>query len=104
MIATRFHAAVADATVEGVVRAAAARGIGIAVLGGGVFCNRLLLEAVSDGLDAAGLRVLVPERVPPNDGGIALGQAAVAARGALRRTLHTFSVGRAGPRGFFSRR
>ena len=44
-----------------------------------MFQNRLLLEAVGTGLARAGLRVLVPERLPPNDGGISFGQAAVAA-------------------------
>jgi hydrogenase maturation protein HypF len=49
------------------------------VLSGGVFQNRRLLEAVAAGLERAGLRALVPERLPVNDGGIAYGQAAVAA-------------------------
>jgi hydrogenase maturation protein HypF len=49
------------------------------VLSGGVFQNRLLLERTAELLTAAGLRTLVPERVPPNDGGIAYGQAAIAA-------------------------
>jgi hydrogenase maturation protein HypF len=52
-------------------------------LSGGVFQNRRLLEGVTVRLRRAGLRVLVPERLPPNDGGIAYGQAsAVAAAGA----------------------
>ena len=49
------------------------------VLSRGVFQNRRLLESVSAGLHAAGLRVLVAQRLPVNDGGIAYGQAAVAA-------------------------
>jgi Hydrogenase maturation factor len=49
------------------------------VLSGGVFQNRLLLERTLALLANAGLRVLVPELLPPNDGGIAYGQAAVAA-------------------------
>jgi len=49
------------------------------VLSGGVFQNRRLLESVSAELHSAGLRVLVPRRLPVNDGGIAFGQAAVAA-------------------------
>ena len=38
-----------------------------------------LLETTAAGLERAGLRVLIPERLPPNDGGISYGQAAVAA-------------------------
>jgi hydrogenase maturation protein HypF len=45
-----------------------------------VFQNQRLLEAAAAGLQAAGLRVLIPERLPMNDGGISFGQAAVAAR------------------------
>jgi hydrogenase maturation protein HypF len=49
------------------------------VLSGGVFQNRLLLEDTAARLERLGLRVLSHERVPPNDGGIAFGQAAIAA-------------------------
>ena len=59
--------------------ASSARGLGTAVLSGGVFLNRRLLETTAGALRAAGLRVLVPERLPPGDGGIAYGQAVVAA-------------------------
>jgi hydrogenase maturation protein HypF len=79
VIASRFHAAVARATVQACTRLAAAHGTELAVLSGGVFQNRRLLESVSSGLVAEGLRVLVPERLPANDGGIAYGQAVVAA-------------------------
>jgi hydrogenase maturation protein HypF len=58
---------------------AAGHGTARVVLSGGVFQNRRLLESVSAGLEAAGLRVLVAQRLPVNDGGIAYGQAAVAA-------------------------
>ncbi len=74
-MAARFHAAVAAATAEAILRTQVA----VAVLSGGVFQNRTLLAAVRGRLTDAGLRVLVGERVPPNDGGIAYGQAAVAA-------------------------
>jgi hydrogenase maturation protein HypF len=49
------------------------------VLSGGVFQNRLLLARTGDLLERAGLRVLHPERLPANDGGIAYGQAAISA-------------------------
>jgi hydrogenase maturation protein HypF len=55
------------------------RGLDTAVLSGGVFVNRRLLERAAAALRRTGLRVLVPERLPPGDGGIAFGQAAVAA-------------------------
>ncbi len=78
-IATRFHGAIADATVESCVRVATARSTETVVLSGGVFQNRRLLEAVRAGLERAGLRVLVPELLPAGDGGVSFGQAAVAA-------------------------
>ena len=49
-------------------------------LTGGVFQNVRLTEIVEDELMRAGLRVLVHERIPPNDGGVSVGQAAIAAR------------------------
>ncbi len=84
-ISRRFHAAVADATVEILARCAEASGTSVAVLAGGVFQNRLLLELTAPALEARGLRVLLPERLPPNDGAIAYGQAAVAAARGLPR-------------------
>ncbi len=78
-IAARFHAGVARATVDLCVTLASAHRVDRVVLSGGVFQNRRLLESVSAGLHAAGLRVLVAQRLPVNDGGIAYGQAAVAA-------------------------
>jgi hydrogenase maturation protein HypF len=78
-VAARFHAAVAGATVEACTRAASEHGVGQVVLSGGVFQNRRLLSAVATGLRETGLRVLMPERLPCNDGGIAYGQVAVAA-------------------------
>jgi hydrogenase maturation protein HypF len=79
VIATRFHRAVAGATAQACAAAAAAGGTELVVLSGGVFQNRLLLDDAARRLEQLGLRVLVPERVPPNDGGISYGQAAVAA-------------------------
>ena len=56
------------------------------MLSGGVFQNRVLLERTAARLAAAGLRVLVPRRLPANDGGIAFGQAAIAAAGGAAST------------------
>jgi hydrogenase maturation protein HypF len=79
LVSARFHNTLARATAAACMRIAEARGLGIVVLSGGVFQNRLLLERTGEVLDRAGLRVLTPERLPPNDGGISYGQAAVAA-------------------------
>ncbi|MGN6392383.1 MAG: carbamoyltransferase HypF, partial [Gemmatimonadales bacterium] len=76
VMAARVHNAIAGATTEAVARLAESCGTQLAVLSGGVFQNRRLLERTRECLSAAGLRVLTPERVPPNDAGIAYGQAA----------------------------
>jgi hydrogenase maturation protein HypF len=83
-ISARFHAALADATAAALVRIAAYERTDVVVLSGGVFQNRRLLDGVTARLAGTGLRVLVPERLPPNDGAIAYGQAAVAAAIAAR--------------------
>jgi hydrogenase maturation protein HypF len=80
VVAARFHHALADASAGACAAAAGELGIETAVLSGGAFQNQRLLGRTATGLRAAGLRVLVPERVPANDGGVAYGQAAVAAR------------------------
>jgi len=74
-VAARFHEGLARATAEACASTAEAT----AVLSGGVFQNRVLLERTTAHLEAAGLRVLRPLALPPNDGGISYGQAAVAA-------------------------
>jgi hydrogenase maturation protein HypF len=79
VVSARFHHAVAAATARACAAAAADAGVERVVLSGGVFQNRLLLEDTATRLRALGLRVLVPERLPPNDGAISYGQAAIAA-------------------------
>ncbi len=85
VVSARFHDTVAEATAAACARAASARGLDTVVLSGGVFLNRRLLERTVAALRRPGLRVLVPERLPPGDGGIAYGQAAVAAARMARR-------------------
>ncbi|MFU8852828.1 carbamoyltransferase HypF [Micromonospora sp. SL1-18] len=78
-IAARFHHGLADAVVRAAAAVRVRTGLTDVALSGGVFQNVLLLERVVGGLEAAAFRPLVHSRVPPNDGGVSLGQAVVAA-------------------------
>jgi hydrogenase maturation protein HypF len=78
-VAARFHNGVAGALVRGCDRVREATGLAAVALSGGVFQNLLLLRRAATALEVGGFRVLLHSRVPPNDGGISLGQAAVAA-------------------------
>lgn len=80
-LAWLFHDAVAEGLARAALAIAEGRGLDTVGLSGGVFCNLLLTRGVRARLTSAGLRVLTHREVPPNDGGIALGQAAVAAAG-----------------------
>ncbi len=75
-----FHAGLADGLVDWVAQAAAAQGIDIVAGAGGCWLNALLAARVRRGLAARGIRLLEARQVPPNDGGLALGQAWVAQR------------------------
>jgi hydrogenase maturation protein HypF len=75
VVSARFHNGLATATAAACER----QGCATVVLSGGVFQNRLLLERTGERLERDGLRVLAPRLLPPNDGGISYGQAAVAA-------------------------
>jgi len=77
-IARRFHTTVAQAALEACLSIARATGLERVVLSGGVFQNRLLTEMVYTGLTKSGLQVFTHRLAPPNDGCIALGQAAIA--------------------------
>ncbi len=70
-IAARFH----NALVGWIVEVAAQAGEKQIVLSGGVFQNRYLTERAAAALESRGFEVHTHQRVPPNDGGIALGQA-----------------------------
>ncbi|MGH8905305.1 MAG: carbamoyltransferase HypF [Egibacteraceae bacterium] len=84
VIAARFHHGVAAAIVQGCLTAKARSGLSTVALSGGVFQNQLLLHRTIAGLEAHGFTVLLHSRVPPNDGGISLGQAAIATATASR--------------------
>ncbi|HET9300403.1 MAG TPA: carbamoyltransferase HypF [Candidatus Polarisedimenticolaceae bacterium] len=74
-MAARFHEGLAD----GILAVAQAVGVGRVALSGGCFQNKRLLEATVARLTAAGFTMVLHRRVPPGDGGVALGQVAVAA-------------------------
>ena len=82
LLAATFHEALGCAAAGVAAEVARTRGIDAVVLTGGVFQNSRLTETVAHALADRGLRVLVHGRVPPNDGGLAIGQAAIAALGA----------------------
>jgi len=77
-VAGRFHNGLADAVADLCAAIGARTGLSTVALSGGVFQNVLLLDRVVGRLRRRGLRVLTHSRVPPNDGGISLGQVAVA--------------------------
>jgi hydrogenase maturation protein HypF len=79
VVAARFHNAFAAAAAATAARVAEAAALSTVALSGGVFQNLLFAERVTTELESRGLTVLVHHRVPCNDGGISLGQAAVAA-------------------------
>src|ERR1700728_2693157 len=74
VIAARFH----NALVNWIVEVATGAGLKQIVLSGGVFQNRYLTESAAAVLESRGYQVHTHQRVPPNDGGIALGQAVMA--------------------------
>ncbi|MFG1360050.1 carbamoyltransferase HypF [Xanthobacter pseudotagetidis] len=78
-IAAAFHEGVATAFADAAADLAQARGLPAVALSGGVMQNAILLEAMQRRLAARGLAVLLSAEAPANDGGLALGQAAVAA-------------------------
>ncbi|BBB91894.1 MAG TPA: carbamoyltransferase HypF [Methylomusa anaerophila] len=78
-LAASFHTTIANAIVEMVQLINSETGIGKVVLSGGVFQNIRLLTEVANLLQEKCLRVYLPWQTPPNDGGLALGQAIIAA-------------------------
>jgi len=78
-LAAGFHAAVVRATAVAVRHCADSAGISVVGLTGGVFANRALLQGLRKSLTKHGYEVLTHRIVPCNDGGLALGQATIAA-------------------------
>jgi hydrogenase maturation protein HypF len=80
LIGARFHSAVVDLVATVARRARAETGLSTVALSGGVFQNALLLTGACRVLRREGFTVLRHRVVPPNDGGLALGQLMIAAR------------------------
>src|SRR6266487_50196 len=78
-IADRFHRSIAELLATACFNAREQTGLHVVVLSGGVFQNQLLLEQLVKRLEEMAFQVYMNRRVPPNDGGISLGQIAVAA-------------------------
>lgn len=77
-IAWRFHLSIARMLLDVCVRIRQQTGLHTVALSGGVFQNRLLLEMLITSLEKEAFQVYINQRVPPNDGGLSLGQAALA--------------------------
>lgn len=77
-LAYRFHEALAEEILAGCEQARKITGCRDAALSGGVFQNTLLLRLTKERLTQAGFTVLLHSLLPPNDGGICVGQAAAA--------------------------
>jgi hydrogenase maturation protein HypF len=89
-LALGFHLALAENLAEAAAAAAQRLGFGELALSGGVYQNRIFLEALGGALKRRGLDGLRGERVPVNDGGISTGQAAAGFL-ALRASAPTWS-------------
>jgi hydrogenase maturation protein HypF len=77
-LAAALHDQLARAWEAAVLEAVAATGVRQVVVSGGVFCNQRLSDRLTARLQGHGLAVLRHEQVPPGDGGLSLGQAAIA--------------------------
>ncbi|MEQ9001791.1 MAG: carbamoyltransferase HypF [Coleofasciculus sp. B1-GNL1-01] len=80
LIAAKFHQGLADAIATMVQQLRPDLISNQVILTGGVFQNRILLTQVRENLERMGMNVLTHSLVPPNDGGLSLGQAVIAAR------------------------
>ena len=83
-IAARFHRTIIAALRELSIQFCRNNDVNSVVLCGGAFQNRLLLETLASDLEQAGFEVLIAQHLPINDGGLSLGQAAIAAATSLQ--------------------
>lgn len=80
VIARRFQSTIVEMIAETCAHVCRESGLREVVLSGGVFSNALLADESRTRLMETGFRVFTHEQVPPNDGGLSLGQLAVASR------------------------
>ena len=90
-IAARFHGGFSEAIATVATQLAQQHDLSRVVLSGGVFQNPVLLSQATQRLQQQGLQVLTPHRIPANDGGLSLGQAAIAAARLMGATAPTDS-------------
>ncbi|MDD5134336.1 MAG: carbamoyltransferase HypF [Phycisphaerae bacterium] len=88
VISAKFHNTLAEALVEVTVKARKATGLNTAATSGGVFCNKYLAEKTIKLLKNKDFKVLFNAEVPSNDGGLSLGQAAIAAAVAGKNIIY----------------
>jgi len=86
LIAARFHNTVVRMIEYGVNKISSNSGIKKVPLSGGIFQNKIITEQTTKRLTQSGLTVYMNDKVPSNDGGIALGQMAIAARKLKKKT------------------
>jgi hydrogenase maturation protein HypF len=86
-ISAKFHNCIADVMVEFAIRGRQMSGLNTVALSGGVFCNRYLANRTIRLLKENNFCVLFNRIAPVNDGSIALGQAAIAAKAVSRGTI-----------------
>ena len=87
-LAGGFHTTLAEAILAGCKVASKQTGVKTVALSGGCFQNLLLLDKTKKMLEACGFNVLIHSLVPPNDGGIALGQAVYGQRWLMAKTKY----------------
>jgi hydrogenase maturation protein HypF len=80
IISAKFHNTVVTFTIELCKKIREREGIEKVALSGGVFQNRYLLERMREEFEREGFSMVLPSSIPPNDGGISLGQAVIAGR------------------------
>ena len=76
--AALFHATLAHGLAQWIIGAAQREQLSVVAVAGGCACNTLVMDALQRTLQAAGLTLLQARQAPPNDGGLALGQAWIA--------------------------